>query len=355
MNLNPLRGLTATRYLKSLIVAKGNYGNAEAYASSQGWDNESQVVEYIRAAITAQGSDPNLTRPAGMDLLALVRPNEIVSRVPGVRHVPFDTPDLRQSGGTSAYWPGEGKPASLSKPSFASVITLPRLKVIALSVIMAELAMSASVNAEATLSFDFATSLLKGTDSAFIDVSNAGVAGAKPAAVTYGAPAFAIAGTTPAQIDAGLQSLTESLLANGSTLEKAVFIMHPASAAFLATVRGSGGARAYPDINVRGGFLNGLPVLASASVPWGLSPHLGIIALLDGSRLWLADESEVEFNVSRNATIQMLDNPTNDTVTPTATTAVSMWQTNAMVLRSERFINWKLAEAGACAVATCPF
>lgn len=36
----------------------------------------------------------------------------------------------------------------------------------------------------------------------------------------------------------------------------------------------------------------------------------------------------------------MLDNPTNDSVTPTATSMVSMYQTDSVALRAHRFINW---------------
>jgi hypothetical protein len=36
----------------------------------------------------------------------------------------------------------------------------------------------------------------------------------------------------------------------------------------------------------------------------------------------------------------MLDNPTNDGVTPTATTMVSLYQTHCVGLRAERYINW---------------
>lgn len=45
-------------------------------------------------------------------------------------------------------------------------------------------------------------------------------------------------------------------------------------------------------------------------------------------------------DVSREASLQMLDNPTNDSVTPTATTMVSMFQTNSVAFRCERILNW---------------
>ena len=55
-------------------------------------------------------------------------------------------------------------------------------------------------------------------------------------------------------------------------------------------------------------------------------------------------------DVSREASLQMLDNPTNDTVTPTATSMVSMWQTNSVAFRAERILNWKRRRASGVAL-----
>jgi hypothetical protein len=43
----------------------------------------------------------------------------------------------------------------------------------------------------------------------------------------------------------------------------------------------------------------------------------------------------------------MSDTPTGDSVAPTPTQLVSMWQTNSLALKAERFINWKKLRSGA--------
>jgi hypothetical protein len=43
----------------------------------------------------------------------------------------------------------------------------------------------------------------------------------------------------------------------------------------------------------------------------------------------------------------MLDNPTTNSATATAVSVVSMYQTNSIALRAERFINWKKRRAAA--------
>jgi len=44
--------------------------------------------------------------------------------------------------------------------------------------------------------------------------------------------------------------------------------------------------------------------------------------------------------------------PTQDSVTPTASTGVSMFQTNSVALRAERYINWQKRRAAAVAYIT---
>ena len=55
----------------------------------------------------------------------------------------------------------------------------------------------------------------------------------------------------------------------------------------------------------------------------------------------MADNGQIVIDASEEASIQMLDNPTNaSTGGTTATTMVSMFQTNSVALRATRFINW---------------
>jgi hypothetical protein len=64
------------------------------------------------------------------------------------------------------------------------------------------------------------------------------------------------------------------------------------------------------------------------------------VIALNQREVFLADDGAVQVDASREASLQMLDNPTNNSATATATTMVSMWQTNSIALRAERFINW---------------
>lgn len=78
----------------------------------------------------------------------------------------------------------------------------------------------------------------------------------------------------------------------------------------------------------------------------------GIVILVNARDIWLADDGGFTIDASREASLQMLDNPTNNSATPTATTMVSMFQTNSVAMRVERYINWAKRRASAVSVLT---
>ena len=345
---------TVARAFKCLVVAQSDISAAAMVARAhREWADHPQLERAFMAAVTGMttSTDSSLVGVEINDLLGVVRPLTVVGRLQGLRRVPFSAALTAMSGGTSAGWVGEGKPAPVVKPQFSRLATpLGVLKNVALCVEDVELVRSADPDSELTISQDFVGALVGVLDSSFIDPQSAAVAGVRPASVTNGAPAFASSGSTALLVDADLGRLVESLLARGSTLQFAHWVMHPITAAFLARLRNVNGDYAFPDVTVLGGTLMGLPVIVSASVPHVGSPSSTSIVLLDASRIWFAEDNAVELSISRSAAIQMLDNPTDDITTPTATTLVSMFQTGTVALRGTQARNWKIADPGFAAV-----
>ncbi|MNP21982.1 Phage capsid family protein [compost metagenome] len=91
----------------------------------------------------------------------------------------------------------------------------------------------------------------------------------------------------------------------------------------------------------------GVPVIVSDYLITDSSG--GMVVLLNASDIWLADDGQVTIDASREASLQMLDNPTNASDTGTATAMVSMFQTNSTAFLAERFINWQRRRASAVA------
>lgn len=343
MNLHDSRrGLTATRFLKSLAIAKGDPVAAHGYACGQNW-RDTPIVEKALVDAIDQNSGSALLAQAGFDFAEFLRPQTILGRLAGLRRVPFNVRMLAQTGGTAAHWVGETHPKPLSAASFEGE-TLPLAKVCAICVITGELLRSSAPSAESVLSADLGRAGAQAMDEAFIDPANAGISDVKPASVTSGVTPIASTGSMVANIDNDLDALLNALSAAGSDLGAAVWVMRPRTAIYLARLRAPGGdgALAYPGMSARGGVLMGLPVITSANVPVSsTSGNPTSITLLDPSQIALADEGEAELGVALHASVQMEDAPQTG-----AQSQVSLWQRGLAALRAERTINWRARRAG---------
>src|SRR5258706_16484408 len=101
--MNPNRGLLAVRTIKSLGVARGSPPGAMGYARSQAWSNAHEVVDAIKATITAEGiSDYALPTPAAFDFAEFIRPLTVLGKLVGLRHVPSRVRLIAQTAGSTA-------------------------------------------------------------------------------------------------------------------------------------------------------------------------------------------------------------------------------------------------------------
>jgi hypothetical protein len=105
------------------------------------------------------------------------------------------------------------------------------------------------------------------------------------------------------------------------------------------------GAPAFPGITPTGGTLAGLPVFTSQYMP--VNTGGPVVALIKGDEIFLGDEGGIQVQVSDQASLQMDSAPTQNSVTPTASTVVSMFQTNSVAFLVERFLNWQKRRAQA--------
>lgn len=286
------------------------------------------------------------------DFAEYLRPMTIVGKfgqggIPNLRRVPFRTPLIGQTGGGQAYWVGEGKPKPLTAFDFNRT-TLDELKVATISVVTEELLRKSSPSADAILRDALAAAVAERIDIDFIDPDKAAAAGVSPASITNGVVAIASSGNDADAIREDIRALMATFVAANNPPTSAVFIMSSANALAVSLMRNPLGQQEFPGITMNGGTLEGIPVIVSeyfAPVTAG-----GFVALVNASDIYFADEGGVMVDVSREASLQMLDNPTNDVVTPTATSMVSMWQTNSVAFRAERILNWAKRRASAVAL-----
>lgn len=316
-----------------------------ALAASR-WGARSTVAEIF--AKTAIGGNDGASAPELADswnmileMLELVRPNTVLGKMQDLRHVPVNTPYCAVSTGATAYWTKAGRATPVSKMAFARETT-ESLKVAALTVFDKALLNSSDPKAEALIRNDLARALIELSDRTFLDRDNGGIPARMPASVTDGATSIAATSDFADDVASAIDAFR-------GDLQTASWVLHPKLAAKLGLRAGGRGAAA--DLGARGGSLAGLPAIVSTACSQDSDGH--VIALIDAASVCVVDEG-LEIFRSTQATVEMDDAPSGDTVTPSAATTamVSLFQTDSVGLIVSRAINWKLARPNAVVCIT---
>lgn len=342
------KGVEFARYVKCLAIARGNRGEALEVAKSL-YPDMVRVHNVIKAAVNAgtttdptwAGSLVDYQNFAG-DFIEFLRPTTILGQfgaggIPSLRNVPFNISVSGQTSGGQGYWVGEGAPKPLTKFDFANV-TLRWSKVAAISVLTEELVRFSNPSADALVRDALAGAIRERLDIDFIDPAKAEVSDVSPASITNGVTAIPSSGDP----DADVRAVFAAFIAANMSPASGVWIMGSMTALTLSQRKNPLGGREYPDLTLTGGRFHGLPVIVSEYAS-------DLLILANASDIFLADDGQVVIDASREASLQMLDNPTNNSADGTATSLVSMFQTNSIALRAERFINWKKRRAAAVA------
>jgi hypothetical protein len=287
------------------------------------------------------------------DFVEWLRPQTIVGRfgmggIPALRQVPFRVALVGQTSGGAGYWVGESQAKPLTKFDFSRT-TLAPLKVANIAVITMELLRDSSPSAETIVRDQLGAALRERTDIDFIDPAKAAVAGVSPASIAQGIVAIPSSGNQLAAIEADVAELFAAFIAANNPPTSGVWIMSATTALRLSMVRTELGNYAFPNISMSGGTFFNLPVIVSEHVP--VDTAGGYVMLVNASDIYFADDGEVAVDMSQEASLQMLDNPTNASDSPpVATSLVSLWQTNSVGFRAERTLNWARRRASAVAV-----
>jgi HK97 family phage prohead protease len=344
-------GIEATRIWKCqmnslLSMTRQFFSPVEMAARMYGPDStvyETLTKANVPAAATVSGNwGANLVgaeTSALADFVAYLRPMTILGRfgnggVPALRTVPFRTPLITQTGGGAGYWVGEGKAKPLTSFAFTRT-TLGPLKVANICAVTDECIRDSSPKADMIIRDSLAEALRERLDLDFITPTKAAVAGVSPASITNGAATIVSSGDDADDIRLDIRSLYAKFSAANNPVSSGVWIMSSNNAVALAMMTNPLGQPEFGSMNMTGGTLNGMPVIASDYVP------AGVVVLVNASDVYLADDGDITVDMSREASLEMSDAPTHNSITPTgATSLVSMFQTNTVAIRAERTINW---------------
>jgi HK97 family phage major capsid protein/HK97 family phage prohead protease len=349
------KGIAFARYAMCLMASKGNLPSALNVAQTNYPDMDDLHV-VLRAAVAAgTTTDPAWAGPLVQyqqllsDFIEFLRPMTIVGKfgnngIPPLRAVPFNVRIPRGTSGGQGYWVGEGAPKPVT--SFALDAVLLRWnKVASIAVITQELARFSAPSAETYVRDQLAAAIVERLDLDFVDPAITLVADVRPASIINGVTPTPSAGTDADAARNDIKTLISAFIIARMSLRTGVFITSNQIALTLSMMRNALGQREFPDVTKDGGMLEGIPVIASEYVKAVVGPPAGTnLILVSAEDVLLADDGQATIDASTEASLQMDGAP----ATP-ATTTVSLWQSNMIGIRAERFITWLKARSTAAA------
>jgi HK97 family phage major capsid protein/HK97 family phage prohead protease len=344
------KGIGYIRLFGARYLARQEGVHPAEIARSKGWGDDIEAVlrmpqDIVQRAAVAAGTTTDATWAGPLvtlnnltaEFIELLYAASVLNRIPGLTKVPFNIKVPREVTSAAASWVGEGKPKPVSAMAFDSV-TLTFNKVAGIVPITVELMRFSTPSAETLIRNSLVHAITKLVDTTFLDPAVAAVTGVSPASVTNGVTAIPSTGGTPEALRADLYTLLATYAAANQDTDGLVLVMRSALALGIGMSRNAFGGKDFPDMSKDGGMLEGIPVIASQTVPSGMVVAINAPAIL------LADDGGVDFSVSTEASLQMDSAP--DSPTSATTVMVSLWQQNMVGIRAERFITWLKARAG---------
>lgn len=342
---------------KALRIAQHEYPQNERIVKALDMQSNSRGIESILKANVEAGTTLDTTWAAPLvdyqnfagDFVEFLRPQTIIGKfgtngVPGLNRIPFNVRITGQTSGGQGYWVGEGAPKPLTAFDF-NAVELRWAKVANIAVLTEELMRFSNPSAELLVRNALADALRARLDIDFVDPGKAAVANISPASITNGVTPIVSSGTDADAIRTDMRALWAPFIAANNPPTTAVYIMSSTTALALSMMMNPLGQPEFPGISMMGGTFAGIPVIVSEYLAGDSTG--GMVILANAADIWLADDGGFTIDASREASIQMMDNPTNNSATATATSMVSLWQTNSVGLRCERYINWAKRRASA--------
>lgn len=331
-------------------LAKAHYPQHEGIVKTLELEARGQKMGSLMKATVEAGTTLDTTWAAPLvqyqdfagDFVEYLRPRTILGQfgtggIPSLNRIPFNVRIAGQTSGGSAYWVGEGAPKPLTSFDFNDT-ELRWNKIATIAVLTNELIRFSNPSAERLVRDGLAAAVIERADIDFVDPAKAAVANVSPASITNGIVGITSSGNTAEDIRADVAALWAPFIAARNAPRNAVYLMDSTTALALSMMQNPLGQSEFPGLNLNGGTFMGIPVIVSDYLP--VDSGGGMVVLLNASDIWLADDGQVTIDASREASLQFLDNPTNNSATGTPTSMVSLWQTNSTGFLAERFINW---------------
>lgn len=331
------------RYIQATASSPDWTGRLAFVEQNRSWGNRDLIAATIKAQVSPMDRSDLVsgTAPLSEAITEILRPRTIVGHL-NVMRAPNRVRLIMQTSAAQGGFVAPGQPIPASAMSFDSLGQFDGYRVAAIVSITEELARSVSPAAALMISSDIVKVLGPAFDQAFLDPSNAGITGTRPASVTSQGVSFSSSGATVAAIDADFLLMWNGVTDANVPTENLDWIMHPQTFGYLSLLRSSG-SLAFPSISANGTLL-GARILTSTACTDQNSPPAKFISLIDGASILVADEDRAELDISTEASLQMSDSPAAG-----AQNLVSLYQANLIGIRAQRYIDWRLRRTSAVA------
>jgi len=322
-----------------LARSRGDIVGASAGAEARG-ENE-RVQNFLKSAVPAGSTlTGNWAQPLaqeaqvlGSQFVTYQRPQTILGKLPSLTKLPFNVRIPRATSGGEGHWIRQGQAKPLTRWNH-DVIELNETKVATISVFTEELLRGASIDVLNYARAELSNALSAVLDKTFIDPAIGPIADERPASVLWGTTPIVSSGDDADAVRNDVKAIINRFIAANNPPTSAVWVMPASVALSLSLMVNALGQKEFAGISMFGGTFFDIPVVTSNYAP------AGIVALINQADILLADDGNYQIDVSTEASLEMDDAPTHEVITPAQKTLVSLWQTNSVGVRGERFINW---------------
>lgn len=327
------KGIGMAMIVRASAIAAKSGGATTVKEVLTSWHAPETVVKAAQEkAVIGTTTDPNFAASLldysnlSNEFIELVRKKTVVDKIANqMRQVPFNVKIPEQTASATVGWVGEGAMKPVGNPQFKNV-TMTSSKIAGIVLLSDELIRFSNPKADALVRDDLVAQTAQFIDQQFFDPAKA-EAVESPASVLNDVTAIPASGVTAEAVEADMNKLIAQMVDADISLEGAYWVMGETRAMTLSGLRDPLGRPFFDGMTLTGQrMLKGLPVLTSGAVT-------NKIVLIVPSQILLADDGQVDFSTSTEATINM--------GTESAPNMVNLFQHNLTAIRGERFIRWK--------------
>ena len=327
------KGQGFTRMVIAKALARETGVSPIVIAEKRWGKTHPNLVEFIKADVAGLGSGSGeagaelvVDTPYMGDFIEYLYGQTVYNQL-SLREVPANVTIGEQDGAATGYWTGESKAIAVSKPDF-NAINLSPLKVAALAVASKEWLRDSNWSAEALVRDALVEAAAQRIDATFIS-NTAASAGVSPAGILNNISATTSAGTDGDAVANDLKELLFRFTSAKNAGGELVLIMNPALATGLQLMRNALDQYEFPNVSRAGGSVLGYPVVTGDNV------NANYLVMVKPSDIYRIGAGSIEVSMSDTASIEMANNPGQDTDTPTAATGkvVSMFQTESVAFK----------------------